>query len=295
MVNLSREQSIKIIDFIKKNGLTQSIVKNYFDCKWKFYLKLSGLIFKRNSTEKTDFGTIVHSILEKWYLTKGKIFEDKTALKQFITDEAKNNNMFFKNDIIVQLKVYYTMLAYFEIYKNDLKYLILNVEQKFINNIHNQSGKRDLEVKKKNSIIIVDHKTKSRIDENNLLAGLNLDFQSLFYLLSVDSANEVMINIIRNSQKKNFDENFYYEILKNADHYFKRYNIMYTKKDKNDFLILWNTIKNNIEDDIETLNIFPNYFHCIGNYECEYLDYCNKKCKNNNNYEIKQFNYKELE
>lgn len=297
MINLTKEQSSKIMKFIEDNGLTQSIIKYYFDCKWKFYLKLSGLTFKGASTEKTDFGTIVHSILEKWYATNGAAFKNANELKNFIECESKNNSMFVKDDAHVKLKVYFTMKAYFEIYKDDLKNTILSVEQKFINNRYGQSGKKDLIYKstKHRITTLMDHKTKGRIDEDNLLDGLNLDFQSMFYLLSADNTYEMIINIIRNSQKKSFDKSFYDEILNEPEYYFKRYSVTYTKKDIGNFLILWHKIKENIEDDIETLNIVPNYFHCIGNFKCEYLNYCNKKCKPNNNYEIKQFTYKELE
>jgi CRISPR/Cas system-associated exonuclease Cas4 (RecB family) len=297
MVNLSKEQSVKIIEFIEENGLTQSMVKQYFNCKWKFYLKLSGLTFKCNSNKNTEFGTIVHIILEKWYKSRGLQFKNSKILSNFINTISDKYDMFFRDDVDEKRKIFYTMLAYFKIYENDFKNNeVLAIEKTFINNKFDQSGKIDLKYRntKKNCIVIMDHKTKSRIEEDKLFEGLNLDFQSLFYLLNENDTIQVIINVIRNSQKKSYDISFYNEILREPEYYFKRYSITYTKKDISNFLTLWDKIKENIMDDIETLNIFPNFFHCTDNFKCEYLGYCYKKCKVNNNYEIKQFTYEEL-
>jgi hypothetical protein len=280
----------KILNFIYKEGLTQSIIKTFFDCKFKFYLKLSGLQLKNKFETKFDFGNICHAILE--YCHNNNSFLNDKDLQNFI--ENYNNTL----DIDLKKKIFIVMSCYFIVYKNEFK------TKKFIESeflfyseypIFKAVGKIDAIYKiKNNENYLFEIKTKSRIEEEKIIESLSIDFQSLYYTSGVKTTYKpqgVLYDIIRNPQSKNISKE---EILKNPNHYFKCYQIIFTKKDIENFEILLKKIFIEIKNTVISGRYTPNYFNCTKLTKCEYLDYCNKHCKQNNNYEIKPFTYKEL-
>jgi hypothetical protein len=188
-------------------------------------------------------------------------------------------------------KAHAVMTVYFERYESDFtKKKFTGVERGFSNRYCGcqQRGKIDGDFLSNKKKWLMEHKTKGRINENNILLRLPLDFQNLFYLLNdeVDTgelATGVLYDVIRNPQlKQGKNESlkaFFNRIMESCradhDHYYKRWESAYGKKDHEQFRM---ELGRHIDElKFKTgLEVAPNRFHCDGMWTCEFLEACSK-------------------
>jgi hypothetical protein len=136
---------------------------------------------------------------------------------------------------------------------------------------------------------LMEHKTKGQINEGHLLKVLNIDFQNMFYLLADQLetktlARGVLYNVIRKSAIrrtksetiKQYKTRVSTEMEKDPQHFFKRWEVLYSQKQIQEF-------EKRLEDILVDLKCFyteylPNNinpFACNNNgFACEFLDLC---------------------
>jgi len=155
-------------------------------------------------------------------------------------------------------------------------------------------GKKDgVYQAKDKSLWLMEHKCYSRIDEENFMLILALNLQNLFYITAeeLESKKEIrgcLYNIIRNpGQKflkddnvKTYCDRLLKEVQKNPAHFFIRYEIPYTRKDKEAFLKDLKIWIGRINDLLHCATSSKheiycrNLSSCEGKYNCQYLQVC---------------------
>jgi hypothetical protein len=153
-------------------------------------------------------------------------------------------------------------------------------------------GKLDgLFTAKNGKVWLMEHKTKSMIDEERILKKLQFDFQIMYYLtllwLSKSIATEgILYNQIRKPGLKlrvgdtlhSYKERIFGEIVQKPEYYFQRYDIRISQAK------LQNFICNELVDKLEywdmlttgILPAYPNQACCDAPFKCGFLDMCAK-------------------
>jgi len=98
---------------------------------------------------------------------------------------------------------------------------------------------------KSGKVWLLETKTKSRISEDTMTCALNFDPQNLFYILAKEqetglSISGVLYNVIRqpslkqkqSETKEDFFDRIGKDIAERSDHYFMRYEVKYTERQK---------------------------------------------------------------
>lgn len=276
---------------LEKIGMSQSMWDKWLSCPRAFILHING--YSQPMKEiKTHFGSVCHEINDKVYSAG-----ERPSIKQIneIIDDYSQTRILAKTALtqyeleFEAAKALAVMIEYFEYYKEDFKTKkFIGVERVF-NQVYNgcmQRGKIDGSYRSGGKKWLMEHKTKGRINEYNLLTRLPLDFQNLFYLLNDEIetgelATGVLYNVIRNpSTKLHKNESFkdYYERIKEAcrkdpDHYFKRWESPYSETDHDLF-------REELEQHIQSLKdktflpVPSNRFNCEKGYACSFLEAC---------------------
>lgn len=280
-------------------GLTQSMLGNYLQCKRKFLLTVNRWSYP-SDVMKFWFGDMVHESLQQIYLLKQPPnFSDiERFTHKYFAEFMRQNPMLDRGAAAKDLMIAQILLdEYTKFYANDFKAKqkrIEYTEHTFDIKLryglgHRLRGKIDLKFKDKNGDPwIMEHKTKSRIDETSIVSRLSLDIQNLFYLIADEietgkAAKGVLYNILRRPQNKpgknerlqQFGERVRKEIQKDTEYYFIRYEIIYTQQDRERFrkdldFILWE-IHNTV---LGTFPAYKNPKSCIAEFKCPFLEAC---------------------
>lgn len=299
-----RQRNIKPADLkfretwdLKKDGLTQSLLKTYMECPRKFLIKVNE--YESETTQRqTAFGSLGHDILEKSYALKSPPTDKQ--INHFIDQYYENN----KDTIVhgsqefeeMAAKALATLSAYFEYYRDDFDKLHWHYLEKTFNvsfnMLFNMRGKKDGKVTtEKGTVYLWENKFFSQINEDNLLLQLPIDFQPLYYVLAdkLEHGTQVagmMYNIVRNTSKKpikletllKYVARLRSEILKNPEYYFFRKPIHISQERISEFFKELFSIVENLKTNIEqeSLNRM-NYSSCMKVYfPCEYIGACSK-------------------
>lgn len=256
----------------KEDGVTQGLLLMWMQCRKKTELFLQGYSPKEVTSESLNYGEICHAILEVVYkkVMKGKLTKppSKFALKKIITlverDWYENHSRPSRNLIEMVEKALAmsesVLSSYFKYWSKDdfssarwrlvekefkVPYLCTTKKGKGIFTF--LRGKIDGAVARK-SLRLFETKTKSRINEINLLDTLWYNFQVRFYVrilaqLLKEEVTGCVYNVIRktslvqkaNETLSNYIARVNTDLIKRPDFYFIRYELSINKTDKLDF------------------------------------------------------------
>jgi len=312
-INRVRRAKIKIPakilsfeNFDISKGLTQSMLNNLVCPKRMLYV-LNGY-YDPKKEWKTNNGSIVHDVLDKLYDSKKILTEKK--INQII-DEYKGDFVDDQQMEIDKAKAFAVLAEYVIYYESDFtEKTFLYTEKEFDIDFrgYHLRGKKDGLYKDKNGELwLLENKTKGRIEEDVLLLKTSFDFQLQFYILAEESERGsalkgALYNIIRNpGTKPHKDETLpayvkrlRKEIKTKPEHYFKRYQITFTKHDKDIFAYELSLKLMRLQDFISG-NLVPyrEQSACQAPFACEFLRACASKSLDG--YKIKGNNFPELE
>ncbi len=296
------KNSVKISDIkfpkdfsLIKQGCTQSLACKFKQCPRKYLLAINRWHSKFGQ-EKSAIGNIVHAVLSKRY-SINSVIDD---IKYDINEEIKINNSKYNFIDRKQLEFFKIvaqciLINYLKNYANDFKTAFFTkVEEEFAVLFEGilWRGKRDGEhiVKKDKSLWIREIKNRSRINENNIMQGLQFDFQSNLYCVTRDNEKEItsgfIYDMIRTPQSKpkkdetlqSFFQRLSEDIKSRPEYYFMRFEVPLTVNDKGEFLKELKNLSTDLNYFIDSyVNPYENKnsFSCIdGTFPCEYLEAC---------------------
>lgn len=263
-------------------GVTQGLVMTFLTCRRKFLYAINRIRPAKKSMN-FFFGSFGHDMLESWYKT-GKYNIAGFKYKELAIDKQVMEFSKAKMKAILD--------NYTQVYKKD-SFTSIETQFDFIDNckIYKRRGKMDAVTK---NGFLVDHKFKGRITEDEISAKLTFDFQMLFYITTFEMStgkrlSGVLYNIIRNpghkqSKKESlsqFTKRLSNEIKKDPEHFFMRFEVTFTAKDKADFN---RELLHKIQDmkDVIDGKLYPykNEASCTGMFGCEYLKACSSDTLN---------------
>lgn len=301
-VQRRKEVSAEMIsDFydLKKVGISQSSMKTFMTCRRKWMLNIAGLE-RKDKQRNTHFGTIVHEMLDQVYQNIQTVSEEE--LERFVRRKLnkylkKSNEGQFLDpeqyDLEKEMCVA-SVTAYFEFFEKDREQFTESVpEYEFAIPYKDVTlrGKIDGLFRRKNGQRWqMEHKTKSRWDEEAGLQALLFDFQNLMYSFAAEAESDepikgILYNIIRKPQlrRKKDETNRQFllrvkeDIASRPDWYFTRYEIVYSERDKRNF-------RQQLDGILEDLKLFcagklcdhQNTAMCLYPFKCEFLPVCSQ-------------------
>lgn len=294
-----RPDQIKIPDWysLQETGISQSKVQDWLQCKRLFAMKMAGYGNPLKEIQ-VGFGNCVHQILD--WIYSAQEMPDKRGIIELVQryeDEFMQNSILSPQDAQIELgKAQGILWGYVDYYHDEFvenRYYdpehVFNVDF----NGYNLKGKIDIRYKtKKGEKYIEDHKTKGRIEEDNIIKYLPLDIQSLFYLLADEietgeRAKGIIYNVVRNPGSKPwvsknetieaFMHRMYEESLKRPDHYFKRWKMEFVESDMQEYKLDLMEWLDEIDYFIRRNKKPRPSRKCLNPYKCEFLDQCSGK------------------
>lgn len=278
-------------------GTSQSLLQNCLKCPMCYLLGLNRFS-KYDRYNTTGFGSMFHDALDhayswaKYRHSPPVIGQVQRWLESFPIRFPEDMKGKTQEEIVRDQQVALLLFRkYLEVYETDFTtFQFIEVEKvsscyfgKYL--LRRKSDGKFLA--KDGSKIIMEHKTKSRIGEENLTRQLTFDFQNLFYLTCEEieqpgsSVDGVLYNIIRNTYPKKresleeFLERLSASIESDPAYHFVRYTIPYNRNDKKQFIDELSEILH-VADELITgkRKVYKNTSACIGAYTCDYLDAC---------------------
>jgi hypothetical protein len=260
-------------------------------------LNIGGLS-KKGTQVNTHFGTIVHEMLDQVYQNLDEVPQENVL--EFVRGKLesyleKNRDKIYvpteQNDIEKEMAIA-ILEGYFKFFAADREnFSEITPEYEFAFPYGDVllRGKVDgiARLRKKDRWQL-EHKTKSRVDEEGIQQMLQFDFQNLMYSFVLDSTNVepikgVLYNIIRKPQlRKGKDEaasafldRIRKDIAVRPEWYFIRYEVVYSNRDKSKF-------KEQLDGALSELQMFiagklpdlQNQAQCLMPYKCEYIGVC---------------------
>lgn len=291
-------------------GVTQSILAEFVRCRVACRLMLDG--WQSPAPKRaTQFGSLIHALLQSWYeassarsIPCSKADVEEAALAEFQAGAKKWERMAAKagdkpeevqKDLAMARAVFPAYCVRYM--KEDAKKRWLEVEQTFSapwSMVNNQQvprrGKIDgaFEAKKDGSLWILETKTASQISDDTMNLALAFDFQSLFYILALESklgrrVAGVLYNVVRVPQigrgddrtSSGFIQKVRDDIEARRDFYFIRYELAFSQKMRMDF---FNELQAKLEDFRSWIDgklpTYRNESACRGRWNCQYLPVC---------------------
>jgi PD-(D/E)XK nuclease superfamily len=285
---------------IDRDGITQSLLSTALSCERKFLFAVNRWT-KDVPNKNTAFGSMFHEMIDKAYhepippkpriISKWLMEYTETKLDVF-TKAA------MRMDIQTMTAVCQVLVEEYCIhYADDWKNKKFTAIERAFNIIHKAIGTRlrgkkdaryDLKKKEKTEHWIMEHKTKSQIDEEYLMLALVFDFQNLFYITAEEyefniNVSGVLYNVVRNpgtKQRKmepdrSYAERIRKEVKKRPEHYFKRFEVSYPKENKEVFKKELAIKINRVRQILDGKRVAcKNETACNGKFKCSFLEAC---------------------
>jgi PD-(D/E)XK nuclease superfamily len=285
---------------MRKDGITQSLAGSFLNCPLRGMLKVNRWSLPEQSVN-TRFGSMFHDTLDKIY--SAKTMPTMPVIEAHLDDYlCKHNSEWGNTDVKAEFDAAIAS-ALFEGY---IKFWKADFTEKKFQNVEQSLSveyagflcrcKIDGEFKSKTgSTWLMEHKTKSRIDEETLLMKITFDFQNMFYKHLWQLANDnrpivgTLYNVVRKPQHKqgklesikDFRQRLFTEIMKDPKHYFKRYELAYSEKDDVRFRVELVSKFLYIEGFVTgKAQVYRNEFACECPYKCEFLPACSSGSMN---------------
>lgn len=289
----------KTVYNMEEHGVTQTMLKNG-NCRLRLILWLNGWYLPEKEY-KMSWGSMFHELLDKLYTFHKK--REVIPANEFLVgwalqyykelhkelpcvDQDKEDLDIVKALVILRNYI----LAYAEDFTEQKSTLVeSSFAVKFFDFL--LRGKIDREFTKQGNLWLMEHKTKGKIDEGQLLDLLGFNFQNMFYSLARLLSGGILYkgieyNIIRNSSSKlsvkkqetleDFEERFEADVKKRPQHYYKRYTLSFHHEKEIE------TFKCNLRHRLEEtsllldgkLPVYPNPFTCEDPWPCPYIRAC---------------------
>lgn len=279
-----------------KQGCTQSLACAFKQCPRKFLFKINRW-HSRKGQEKAAVGNIVHAVLADLY-SGIKTYNHLDGFIACIIECNKSKYSFLSSQQLESFKTitYCLLVNYLKVYEKDFDMAYFDKTEEefavmFPGGIVLWRGKRDgiHTVKKDNSLWTREIKTRGRINEENMFAGLQFDFQGNLYVLTKDIETKdntagFIYDMIRTPQIKQrkdetlqeYSTRLMNDIKSRPEFYFMRFQVPLTVKDKASFSSEIAHLEKELTFYINTGDVsYKNSFSCIDGYiPCEYLDAC---------------------
>jgi len=312
-------------------GVTQSLLTTWLSCERKARYYLLGLQnTNSNLSPALVFGSLFHdyqeiintAIMNKGLVTPSDVTDNiKDMTNDLImpkwNDVIKTSDKKTSNYIIHSMVYLEKLLPlYYEHWSSDFKISWREVESEFNVKTDVQGikfrGKRDglYYDNVLGRLMLMEHKTKSRVDLHSIQLTLSKNFQVLCYLISYFLENKtvpdgVTYNIVRKTslrQKSGETQGTFItrcieDVRNRPQFYFIRFNHLFTLEDKAQFFETFNSLLQKFynwwsalpELDLYNTNTCTNMFG-----SCGYLDYCMSGGKDCNSLDIKEKLFSEL-
>ncbi len=292
-----RVQDIKVPEdySLEKVGITQSLLSNW-GCRQKFLFKINRWT-PNDRNKNVEFGNMVHHVLDLCYSAKRMPSEkgiDKWV-DEYLASWEKRNFGAVMEDMERHAAITVVLMGEY------LKHYLTDFQEKKFTGVEALfavqwkgfllRGKKDGRYLTKTAKKwIMEHKTRSEIDEDSISDLLAFDLQSLFYITAEeaedpsDPVHGVLYNVFRNPKHKPkvgetlkaFAERVRFEAKKRPGHFFVRFEAAYTARDKAMFAAQLEAklleIKKFLRGD---LACYRNEAMCkVGFIKCEYLKAC---------------------
>lgn len=280
---------------LEKTGITQSLLSNW-GCRQKFLFKLNR--WTPNERNKhVEFGNMVHHVLDLAYSAK-RIPSEKDIdewIDQYITAWEGRNMGADIQEMERHAAVTVCLMAEY------LKHYLADFTEKKFTGVEILfavywkgfllRGKKDGRyLTKAAKKWIMEHKTRSDIDEISISELLAFDLQNLFYITAEEAESPetpvygVLYNVFRNPQHKiksgetlpQYVGRIRDDAKKRPGHFFVRFEAAYNKSDKAIFAKQLEAKLNEIQSFIRgDLACYRNEAMCkVGFIKCEYLKAC---------------------
>lgn len=292
---------------LKREGMTQSMLSNWQKCRRAFLIALNRWTDPEKG-KRTGFGSLFHQLLDNtytYYKKTGKA-PDRKIIKDWIreyakeeTEKAGKGSLSGKKELEIErdkLVAQILMEEYIEHYAKDFELKKFDeVEQSFCVKFHGYILRGKIDARfwlHRKERWIMEHKTKTQVNVQNLFYKLSFDLQNLFYILADELENGtkvtgVLYNVVRNPSDpwkkkyptlKEYGRVLRVKIKKDPSHYFMRWEVPYTEKDKRAFR---KSLLMKLRDVRRLLSgkdyPYPNEGSCIGQWTCDYLRACSAK------------------
>lgn len=280
---------------IRKDGISQSMIQKYLDCRTAFLYHIHGFTNDIIS-KRTIFGQAVHVLLEKLYLSGDIDLVLKSSQKlwnKFLRENSQYTGVDAqsKQDSIDIAKI--MVKYYYKTHKTEIdKGLVQHIEREFRYDYYDYPLLLKIDgllQKSANYSFVLDHKTSSRMIEDNLMLKLSFDFQMKFYpfvlrLCGYDVSGSIY-NVIRKpllrkrskETHKNYLDRIDDDVKNRSEFYFIRFPIEFTKKEFREFGVELLNILIEIENFMDQeLPIVKNTGSCLTFSQCMYLESCGK-------------------
>lgn len=264
------------------NGVTQSFIISWMNCKQKAQFKGAGWE-PEQETGTNWLGNVFHALLQHHY--SGKPFNPERVVKSIPIPPVQK----YANQGAFALALYEAHCDYYRL--RDARVKWLECESEFdveFCGIRNR-GKRDaLFMHKRKDVWLLETKTKGQINEGVVPTALPLDFQNLYYICMSEielnlKITGVLYNIIRNPQYRQkkgetviqFRNRVIEKIAEDPTHFFYRYEVNYPREMVNAFKLELITILNEIKRWAAGEGPhFRNRGHCSSGFPCEFIKAC---------------------
>ena len=267
-------------------GYTQSLLGSFMCCPLRGMLSAHRWSNPKKAN-MTGFGSLVHYVLEHWQM------EDGCNIKECIATYAKKHGSRLgargTEDLeFLKTKAQVVLEAYSERYAKEQSEMRGFVSEGVFE-FEGRRGKIDGSFRDKNrKPWLMETKTMSRVEEDNLLLHLSFDFQNLFYMDNFEQSNNVKVhgvlyNMIRQPQLKlkageslkQYGDRVAADIESRPDFYFIRMHISYTRRDIQRFRDELKFKVARMRDFTSgTIPVYRNEFACKAPFPCEFLQAC---------------------
>ncbi len=295
---------------LERDGVTSTLLQRFMKCRRAAELYLEGWV-KLKTSDSLAFGTLFHDLLRKLYshyreerppLGASKLAAQAEAITDPWLDEyirrasrelaAPEQIEALERDAAIIHRMVDPYTRFWEEDFRKARWVSLESQFDVQHRGFRLRGKRDgLYKKKDKSIWLLETKTKGRIDEEELLLMLTMDFQCLFYMLAteIESGKRpvgVDYNVIRRPGHEiregesfaEFADRIRADIDKRPDHFFKRFEVAYDSSDFRWFGRMLAQVLKEFKDWHDgLLPTYPNLASCIGRWNCSYLEACSSR------------------
>jgi len=278
-------------------GVSQSLFTAFLRCPMAFLYAINRWV-KDKGGRTTGFGSITHEMLDKIYsqfMRRGKL-PGKRRLDKWLDDYVESHREEFRGKSEEELEkdkavICVLLTEYMEYHTDDWsKREWVSLEELFDIDWHGYRlrGKKDGRFRTNGKLWLLETKTMGRIQEEALLERLDLNFQNLFYITADeaqynDPVRGVLYNVIRNPGHKqtkgeslrDLQAKVRDHVRRDPDHFFKRFEVVYTAKDKKVFqenLRYWLNRAQNCITGAEPWA--RNYTACDHKYTCDFISAC---------------------
>lgn len=293
---MAKKKIVTVNDVISKQtewnmneGMSQSLLTAWQSCRVRFVLTVNGWTHV-DGQKQTAFGSMVHDVLEHLYKSETVPTED--VITALVDNYNFDVNVSEQDAEFDKAKAHALLCEYVKHYEKDwVDKKFIATESEFFCDFagYKIKGKIDGQYRAKNGKIwLMEHKTRSQINEDNLLQRLQFDVQNLMYITGAEITQGIAIqgclyNLIRkpsmyvrkDENPSSFGARLTDDIKKRPEFYFMRYEIPYTKKDKEVFRKELEMKLKEIDMMLKgDLAVYKNEQSCESPWRCRFLEAC---------------------